>query len=76
MSEDNKEEKKDKIKVLTTLTSKREGILRKRFDTESDKQKEYDQVGKDFDITKKRIQEIEKKALEKFKNSIPPDDVA
>ena len=76
MSKDNnKEEKKNIKKFLTTLTPREKKILKTRFNMESDKQKDLEQVGKDFNITRERIREIEKKAFKKLRVN-PPDDAA
>ena len=75
MSKDNnKEEKKKIIKVLTALTPEEE-ISRKRFNINPDKPISLDQVGNDFNITGKKIRHIDKKVLKKLKDDLP-DDVA
>ena len=75
MSKDNnKEEKKKLIKVLTALTPEEE-ISRKRFKINPDNPISLDQVGNDFNITGEKIRHIDKKVLKKLKDDLP-DDVA
>ena len=68
--------KKEELKkILKILTPEEKDSLRKKLNAEADKQKTMGQVGKDFNATRKKIQEIEKKALKKLSENLP-DDVA
>ena len=73
MTDDHKKE--ELRKVLKILTPEEKDSLRKRLNAEADKKKPPGQVGRDLNVTRKKIQEIEKKALEKLRDNLP-DDVA
>lgn len=76
MTNDNiKEENGKKIKIPTLHSPREKEVLKIRFNKEPDTQKTLNQVGKDFNITRERIRQIEKKALKKLKVNLP-DDVA
>ncbi len=60
---------KDEInKVLKTLTPREEKVLRLRFGLEDGRTRTLEEVGKEFDVTRERIRQIEAKALRKLKN--------
>jgi RNA polymerase primary sigma factor len=62
---------KDKIKaVLSDLLPKHEMVIRLRFGLGEDKEHTYEEIGTVLKLTKQRIQQLEKKALNKvLKNS-------
>lgn len=60
---------KDEIDlVLNTLTEREEKVLRLRFGLEDGRTRTLEEVGKEFDVTRERIRQIEAKALRKLKN--------
>ncbi|MBR3227424.1 MAG: RNA polymerase sigma factor RpoD [Erysipelotrichaceae bacterium] len=60
---------KDEINlVLQTLTEREEKVLRLRFGLEDGRSRTLEEVGKEFDVTRERIRQIEAKALRKLKN--------
>ena len=65
----NNELLKDEINlVLSTLTDREEKVLRLRFGLEDGRTRTLEEVGKEFDVTRERIRQIEAKALRKLKN--------
>ena len=65
----NNELLKDEIDlVLGTLTEREEKVLRLRFGLEDGRTRTLEEVGKEFDVTRERIRQIEAKALRKLKN--------
>ena len=65
----NNELLKDEINlVLSTLTEREEKVLRLRFGLEDGRTRTLEEVGKEFDVTRERIRQIEAKALRKLKN--------
>jgi len=60
---------KDEIDlVLKSLTDREEKVLRLRFGLEDGRTRTLEEVGKEFDVTRERIRQIEAKALRKLKN--------
>ena len=60
---------KDEIDlVLKTLTEREEKVLRLRFGLDDGRTRTLEEVGKEFDVTRERIRQIEAKALRKLKN--------
>ena len=60
---------KDEINlVLSSLTEREEKVLRLRFGLEDGRTRTLEEVGKEFDVTRERIRQIEAKALRKLKN--------
>lgn len=55
--------------ALSTLSSREEEILKMRFGINMEDTYTLDQIGKQFSLTRERIRQIEKKALEKLSNS-------
>ena len=53
-------------KVLATLTPREEKVLRMRFGIGEKSDHTLEQVGRDFDVTRERIRQIEAKALHKL----------
>ena len=65
----NNELLKDEIDlVLKSLTDREEKVLRLRFGLEDGRTRTLEEVGKEFDVTRERIRQIEAKALRKLKN--------
>ena len=60
---------KDEINlVLQSLTEREEKVLRLRFGLDDGRTRTLEEVGKEFDVTRERIRQIESKALRKLKN--------
>jgi RNA polymerase primary sigma factor len=55
-------------KVLSTLTSREEKVLRMRFGIGEDSDHTLEEVGQDFSVTRERIRQIEAKALRKLRH--------
>jgi RNA polymerase primary sigma factor len=56
-------------KVLATLTLREEKVLRMRFGIGERSDHTLEEVGRDFDVTRERIRQIEAKALLKLRHS-------
>ena len=54
--------------VLSTLTTREEKVLRLRFGLEDGRPRTLEEVGKEFDVTRERIRQIEAKALRKLRH--------
>ena len=54
--------------VLSTLTPREEQVLRMRFGLTDGKPQTLEEVGKEFDVTRERIRQIESKALRKLRH--------
>ena len=54
--------------VLSTLTPREEQVLRMRFGLVAGKPHTLEEVGKEFDVTRERIRQIESKALRKLRH--------
>lgn len=54
--------------VLGTLTPREEKVLRLRFGLEDGRPHTLEEVGKEFDVTRERIRQIEAKALRKLRH--------
>ena len=54
--------------VLSTLTAREEKVLRLRFGLEDGRPRTLEEVGKEFDVTRERIRQIEAKALRKLRH--------
>ena len=55
-------------KVLSTLTAREESVLKLRFGLEDGRPRTLEEVGKEFNITRERIRQIEAKALRKLRH--------
>jgi len=55
-------------KVLATLTAREEKVLRMRFGIGEKSDHTLEEVGKDFNVTRERIRQIEAKALRKLRH--------
>ena len=56
------------LAVLATLTPREEKVLRLRFGIDDGRQRTLEEVGKEFNVTRERIRQIEAKALRKLRN--------
>ena len=54
--------------VLSTLAPREEQVLRMRFGLEDGRAHTLEEVGKEFDVTRERIRQIESKALRKLRH--------
>ena len=54
--------------VLATLTPREEKVLRLRFGLEDGRTRTLEEVGKEFNVTRERIRQIEAKALRKLRH--------
>ena len=54
--------------VLSTLTPREAKVLRLRFGLEDGRPRTLEEVGKEFDVTRERIRQIEAKALRKLRH--------
>ena len=55
-------------KILGTLTDREEKVLRLRFGLEDGRPRTLEEVGKEFNVTRERIRQIEAKALRKLRH--------
>ena len=60
--------KEQLAEVLSTLTPREEKVLRLRFGLEDGRSRTLEEVGKDFNVTRERIRQIEAKALRKLRH--------
>ena len=60
--------KEQLIKVLDTLTPREEKVLRLRYGLDDGKPRTLQEVGKEFNVTRERIRQIEAKALRKLRH--------
>ena len=54
--------------VLDTLTPREEKVLSLRFGLEDGRSRTLEEVGKEFNVTRERIRQIEAKALRKLRH--------
>jgi len=60
--------KEQLIGVLDTLTPREEKVLRLRYGLDDNRPRTLEEVGKEFNVTRERIRQIEAKALRKLRN--------
>jgi len=60
--------KEQLIDVLDTLTTREEKVLRLRFGLDDGRARTLEEVGKEFNVTRERIRQIEAKALRKLRH--------
>ena len=56
------------MSVLDTLTEREKKVLILRFDIEDGRSRTLEEVGKEFNVTRERIRQIEAKALRKLRH--------
>ncbi len=56
------------VDVLTTLTEREQRVLRLRFGLDDGRSRTLEEVGKEFNVTRERIRQIEAKALRKLRH--------
>ena len=56
------------LKVLETLTDREQKVLRLRFGLDDGRTRTLEEVGKEFNVTRERIRQIEAKALRKLRH--------
>lgn len=56
------------IDVLTSLTDREQRVLKLRFGLDDGRARTLEEVGKEFDVTRERIRQIEAKALRKLRH--------
>ncbi len=56
------------IDVFDTLTPREEKVLRLRFGLDDGRARTLEEVGKEFNVTRERIRQIEAKALRKLRH--------
>ena len=57
-----------RVDVLSTLTPREEKVLKLRFGIEDGRPRTLEEVGKEFNVTRERIRQIEAKALRKLRH--------
>ncbi len=60
--------KEQLVDVLNTLTTREEKVLRLRFGLDDGRARTLEEVGKEFNVTRERIRQIEAKALRKLRH--------
>ena len=60
--------KEQLVEVLGTLTEREQKVLRLRFGLDDGRARTLEEVGKEFDVTRERIRQIEAKALRKLRH--------
>lgn len=56
------------LEVLTTLSDREQKVLRLRFGLDDGRTRTLEEVGREFDVTRERIRQIEAKALRKLRH--------
>ena len=64
----NQDLKEETKKLLSTLTPRQEKIVRMRFGIEEKADHTLEEVGKNYNLTRERIRQIEEKALQKLRH--------
>lgn len=62
--------KEQLLEILDTLTPREEKVLRLRYGLDDGKPRTLEEVGKEFNVTRERIRQIEAKALRKLRHPI------
>ena len=62
--------KEQLVEVLDTLTEREKKVLTLRFGLEDGRARTLEEVGKEFNVTRERIRQIEAKALRKLRNPV------
>ena len=60
--------KEQLVEVLSTLTDREQKVLRLRFGLDDGRARTLEEVGREFDVTRERIRQIEAKALRKLRH--------
>ena len=60
--------KEQLVEILKTLTPREEKVLKLRFGLDDGRQRTLEEVGKEFNVTRERIRQIEAKALRKLRH--------
>ena len=60
--------KEELLKVLDTLTPRENEVIRKRYGLDDSRPKTLEEVGREFNVTRERIRQIEAKALRKLRH--------
>ena len=60
--------KEQLVEVLNTLTDREQKVLRLRFGLDDGRARTLEEVGKEFNVTRERIRQIEAKALRKLRH--------
>ena len=60
--------KEQLVEVLETLTEREQKVLRLRFGLDDGRARTLEEVGKEFNVTRERIRQIEAKALRKLRH--------
>lgn len=60
--------KEQLVEVLNTLTEREQKVLKLRFGLEDGRARTLEEVGREFDVTRERIRQIEAKALRKLRH--------
>ena len=60
--------KEQLVEVLDTLTEREQKVLKLRFGLEDGRARTLEEVGKEYDVTRERIRQIEAKALRKLRH--------
>ena len=60
--------KEQLVEVLSTLTDREQKVLRLRFGLDDGRARTLEEVGKEFNLTRERIRQIEAKALRKLRH--------
>jgi len=60
--------KEQLVEVLSTLTDREQRVLRLRFGLDDGKARTLEEVGREFNVTRERIRQIEAKALRKLRH--------
>jgi len=68
---------REKSEILERLSEREKSLLKKHFGIDTKNHESLQEAARNFDVTRQRIREIEKRALNKLKRSDDdPDDAA